>query len=76
MNGLWLINLSSIILISILSSTAGVMADCNKSSFGIAIDIGHTNLKPGAISARGVPEFIYNTELAQIIEKTTGTWFC
>lgn len=45
------------------------LAMCNKPSFKIAIDVGHTKLKPGAISARGIPEFIYNNQLAQAVEK-------
>jgi len=34
----------------------------------IAIDVGHYLAKPGAISARGVPEFEYNLQLAREIE--------
>ena len=33
----------------------------------IAIDVGHYLKNPGAISARGVPEFEYNLQLAQEI---------
>jgi len=34
---------------------------------GIAIDVGHYLAKPGAMSARGVPEFEYNLQLAREI---------
>jgi N-acetylmuramoyl-L-alanine amidase len=34
----------------------------------IAIDVGHYLTKPGATSARGIPEFEYNLQLAQEIE--------
>jgi len=33
----------------------------------IALDVGHTLAEPGAISARGVPEFSFNLALAQAI---------
>jgi N-acetylmuramoyl-L-alanine amidase len=35
----------------------------------IAIDVGHYLAKPGAISARGVPEFEYNLQLAREIDR-------
>lgn len=37
---------------------------CDRSRFVIAIDAGHTASHPGATSARGVPEFEFNTRLA------------
>lgn len=33
----------------------------------VAIDVGHTQEEPGATSARGVPEFLYNARLAREI---------
>lgn len=36
----------------------------------ISIDIGHSNLHPGATSARGKPEFQFNRDLANAIDKT------
>ncbi|MFO1113593.1 MAG: N-acetylmuramoyl-L-alanine amidase [Rhodospirillales bacterium] len=36
----------------------------------IAIDVGHSLARPGAISARGRPEFEFNRELAQVVERT------
>ncbi|MFJ1257205.1 N-acetylmuramoyl-L-alanine amidase [Cupriavidus sp. CuC1] len=37
---------------------------CDRSRFAIAIDAGHTAAHPGATSARGTPEFEFNTRLA------------
>lgn len=36
----------------------------------IAIDVGHSLARPGATSARGRPEFEFNRELAQVVERT------
>lgn len=33
----------------------------------VAIDVGHSYAKPGAVSARGVPEFDFNLRLAQAV---------
>ena len=38
---------------------------CQKETVKIALDIGHDRTKPGATSARGVPEFEYNLSLAR-----------
>jgi N-acetylmuramoyl-L-alanine amidase len=46
---------------------AGHGAACQKSTFKIALDIGHYKTKPGAISARGIPEFTYNHALAGLV---------
>lgn len=35
------------------------------SAASIAVDIGHYQARPGAISARGIPEFTYNAQLAR-----------
>ena len=32
-------------------------------AFRVIIDVGHTEKAPGAISARGVPEFVFNLNL-------------
>jgi len=40
---------------------------CPKSEPIIAIDIGHSIAQPGAISARGIPEFEFNHALALVI---------
>jgi N-acetylmuramoyl-L-alanine amidase len=43
---------------------------CNPANFKIAIDVGHTPEAPGATSARGVPEYKYNLQLAKQIRAT------
>src|SRR3954462_7656555 len=42
-------------------------SSCNRDTFRIILDVGHTAEEPGAISARGVPEFAFNLHLAQHI---------
>ncbi len=37
--------------------------------FRVAIDIGHTRKVPGAISARGVPEYLFNKKIATLLYK-------
>ena len=41
---------------------------CDPSKFKIAIDVGHTIEAPGAISARGVTEYVFNLRLAKQID--------
>jgi N-acetylmuramoyl-L-alanine amidase len=40
---------------------------CARSAFRVLIDVGHTATSPGADSARGVPEYEFNLELADVI---------
>lgn len=40
---------------------------CDKGSFPVAIDPGHTRSGPGATSARGVPEAWFNEQLATVV---------
>jgi N-acetylmuramoyl-L-alanine amidase len=40
-------------------------AECDRPSFRIVIDVGHSREAPGAISARGEPEFDFNRALAK-----------
>ncbi len=40
---------------------------CERSAFHVMIDVGHTAAVPGALSARGVPEYTFNLQLAEII---------
>jgi N-acetylmuramoyl-L-alanine amidase len=42
---------------------------CKRAAFRVVIDVGHTEKAPGAISARGVPEFVFNSNLAKRIEE-------
>lgn len=37
--------------------------------FRVAVDIGHTPKSPGAISARGVPEYLFNKKVAALLHK-------
>ena len=51
-----------------LSLFAGSVAQaCERGDFVIAIDPGHTRARPGAISARGVPEVQFNENLARYL---------
>jgi N-acetylmuramoyl-L-alanine amidase len=36
----------------------------------IAVDVGHSAARPGAVSARGRPEFAFNQELAVVVDRT------
>jgi N-acetylmuramoyl-L-alanine amidase len=40
-------------------------AACDAAQFPVAIDIGHTAESPGAMSARGIPEFAFNMALGR-----------
>jgi len=42
---------------------------CARAAFRVVIDVGHTPQVPGAISARGVPEFAFNLGLAERVEE-------
>src|SRR5262245_3343862 len=42
---------------------------CAREAFRVVVDVGHTAQAPGATSARGVPEFVFNLKLAKRIEE-------
>ena len=42
---------------------------CDPATFRIVLDVGHTARSEGAISARNVPEFLFNLRLARRIEE-------
>ena len=44
-------------------------AACPRAGFRVVIDVGHTVDVPGAISARGIPEYAFNLQLGRDIEK-------
>ena len=44
-------------------------ASCDRAHFRVIIDVGHSADVPGAMSARGVPEYTFNLGLAQKIER-------
>lgn len=43
--------------------------NCTRSSFRVVVDVGHTLDVPGAMSARGVPEYTFNLALARDIKQ-------
>jgi N-acetylmuramoyl-L-alanine amidase len=45
-------------------------ANCQPAAFRVVVDVGHTLDVPGALSARGMPEYAFNLQLAQQIKKT------
>jgi N-acetylmuramoyl-L-alanine amidase len=55
-----------------------VTANTASTAFGatnaiVAVDVGHTLQAPGATSARGVPEFRFNSNLASVLRETLMT---
>ncbi|MGA8698792.1 MAG: N-acetylmuramoyl-L-alanine amidase, partial [Xanthobacteraceae bacterium] len=40
-----------------------------RSSFRVVVDVGHTADVPGAMSARGIPEYAFNLQLAREIKQ-------
>ena len=44
-------------------------ASCRRSAFRVVLDVGHTLEVPGAMSARGVPEYAFNLKLAEAIQQ-------
>jgi N-acetylmuramoyl-L-alanine amidase len=57
------------ILLASALLTQEARAACAKESFTIAVDIGHTAEDPGALSARGIPEFAFNIALGRDVER-------
>jgi hypothetical protein len=53
------------------SAEAGNASKCDRSRFRVVVDVGHTVQAPGALSARGVPEYHFNLRL----ERRRGTVF-
>ena len=42
---------------------------CPRAKFRVVVDVGHTLDVPGAMSARGVPEYAFNLQLAQEVKQ-------
>ena len=42
---------------------------CTRTTFHVVIDVGHTLDVPGAMSARGVPEYTFNLQLAREVKQ-------
>jgi N-acetylmuramoyl-L-alanine amidase len=51
------------------AATAKPAAGCQRAAFHVVIDVGHTVAVPGAMSARGVPEYAFNLQLGQDIKQ-------
>jgi N-acetylmuramoyl-L-alanine amidase len=45
---------------------------CQRSKFRVVIDVGHTLAVPGAMSARGIPEYAFNLQLARQVKQSLG----
>jgi len=43
---------------------------CQRAKFRVVVDVGHTIDVPGAISARGIPEYAFNLQLAQEVKQS------
>ncbi|WP_295457781.1 N-acetylmuramoyl-L-alanine amidase [uncultured Thiodictyon sp.] len=61
--------LFSIVCLGLFAATAAAAPApaCSPGEFVIALDVGHSLHSPGAVSARGVPEFRFNQELAAVV---------
>jgi N-acetylmuramoyl-L-alanine amidase len=44
-------------------------ASCQRATFRVVVDVGHTVAVPGAVSARGVPEYAFNLQLGRDIKQ-------
>ena len=43
--------------------------NCTRATFRVVVDVGHTLDVPGAMSARGVPEYTFNLQLARDVKQ-------
>jgi len=59
--------LLGLLLMAALVQPTGPVLACSPAEFVVAIDIGHSPARPGAVSARGVPEFRFNRDLAAVV---------
>jgi N-acetylmuramoyl-L-alanine amidase len=50
-------------------TTPPAHSTCQHAAFRVVVDVGHTVDVPGAMSARGVPEYAFNLKLAQEIKQ-------
>ena len=51
------------------SASQAASENCLRSSFRVVVDVGHTADVPGAMSARGIPEYAFNLQLAREIKE-------
>src|SRR5438105_3726424 len=54
---------------AVASPVQAESSTCNRSAFRVIVDVGHTVEVPGAMSARGVPEYAFNLRLAKEVER-------
>ena len=74
---LWLLRVMGLFIAATIACAAAHTARaeprpadaCGRAAFRVIIDVGHTAKVPGATSARGVPEFVFNLNLAERIEQ-------
>jgi N-acetylmuramoyl-L-alanine amidase len=74
---LWLLRVMGLLIAATLASAAAHTAraeprpadGCRRAAFRVIIDVGHTEQAPGATSARGISEFVFNVNLARRIEQ-------
>jgi N-acetylmuramoyl-L-alanine amidase len=84
MNHTWHLSAASFVAVSLLFAGAlqtahseprktltqkPVAASCDRAQFRVIVDVGHSAEVPGAMSARGVPEYTFNLSLSQAIER-------
>jgi N-acetylmuramoyl-L-alanine amidase len=50
-------------------ASQAVSENCPRSTFRVVVDVGHTLDVPGAMSARGVPEYAFNLQLAREVKQ-------
>lgn len=62
----WLV-LFGIISILIIPIMFNAESRCVEENFIVALDTGHSRLKPGALSARGVTEYEFNQKVAELL---------
>jgi N-acetylmuramoyl-L-alanine amidase len=51
------------------STNQAVSGNCTRATFRVVVDVGHTLDVPGAMSARGVPEYAFNLQLAHDVKQ-------
>jgi N-acetylmuramoyl-L-alanine amidase len=51
------------------SASRPAAENCTRSTFRVLVDVGHTLDVPGALSARGVPEYAFNLQLARDVKQ-------
>jgi N-acetylmuramoyl-L-alanine amidase len=54
---------------AVAAATKSKHSQCNAATFQVVVDVGHTEEKVGATSARGVGEYEFNLRLSKVIER-------